>query len=278
MRDLRNIWQHLQGHEVTPPDEVYFRLLQLLENEKKNNDIKIREVLKGLNEYEIQSPISAETIIKNIAINSSQIKTGGFANIIKRHRYRLIAASLLLASAIWGVSKLTSFSKNKPLVVKAIDVPIPKINDTTNLTRTNLASDSVRVHHTTKSLLKNSGIHARPFEQMRIGGQWISLTDNDILVTFTRFEYNNVPEIIAKGNDKDISIHLDKYSNIVITKTMSGMLKEMYQVKANGNPTRRARKSRERLENWKKTDESFFDGSKGKNPLDPIDMAEFIFK
>lgn len=278
MRDLRNIWQHLQDHEVTPPDEVYFRLLELLENENKNNDIKISEALKGLNEYEIQPPISAETIIKNITGNSSPRKTRGFANIIKRHRYRLIAASLLLASAIWGISKLTSFSKSKPLAAKTNNVPIPEINDTVTLTRSNLTTDSTKFHNTTKSLLKNSGIHSRPFEQMRINGQWISLTDNDILVTFTRFEYNNVPEIIATTKDKDILIHLDKYSNIVITKTMSGMLKEMYQVKANGNPTRRARKSREKLENWKKTDESFFDGPKGKNPLDPIDMAEFVFK
>lgn len=280
MKDLRNIWQRLQDHEVTPPGEVYFRLLQLLENENKNDDIKISNALRNLNEYEVQPPVPAQAIIKRITLNSSKQKTGNFTNIIKLHRYKLIAASLLLASAAWGIFQTINVSTDRPLAVKVNNTAIPGINDTSVSMQGHQASDSSTSNDPADhpGPLKSTGVHSQPFKQMRINGQWISLTDNDIFVTFTSFEYNNVPGILATGNDKDIPVHLDKYSNIVITKNMSGMLKEMYQVKTNGNPTRKARKAREKLEKWKKADESFFDKSKGRNPLDPIDMAEFIFK
>jgi len=46
--------------------------------------------------------------------------------------------------------------------------------------------------------------------------------------------------------------------------------------KSNGTPTRKARKSREKLDKWKKTDEANLISPYKKNPLDPIDLASLF--
>jgi hypothetical protein len=83
---------------------------------------------------------------------------------------------------------------------------------------------------------------------------------------------------VGKVDDKDMKVHLDQYTNIVISKQVIAMIKEMYQVRSNGKPTRRARKMKERLEDWKKADEKHFDSTAFFNAADPFDLAEFILK
>ena len=59
---------------------------------------------------------------------------------------------------------------------------------------------------------------------------------------------------------------------------MLEMMKQMYQVLPNGKPARKARKAKRRLESWKEKDQKRFDRDAGANPLDPVDLGDFIFK
>ncbi len=117
------------------------------------------------------------------------------------------------------------------------------------------------------------------FRSHRVGaeGKEFTLVDDDLLVTLTGFHYDAIPGFITR-EDKDITIKVDEYASISISPEMHKMMKRMYCYRSPGLPTRKARKERERLEGWKKADEAFFDGQTGKNPLDPADLAEFLFK
>ena len=52
----------------------------------------------------------------------------------------------------------------------------------------------------------------------------------------------------------------------------------MYEVNDKGKPTKKAKKLKHKLAKWKKKDESYFDRNPQKNPLDIIDLTEFILK
>lgn len=104
------------------------------------------------------------------------------------------------------------------------------------------------------------------------------LVDNDLLVTLTSFKYPEVAEHVGKADDQAMTVHLDQYTNIVISKQVVAMIKEMYQTRSNGKPTRKARKMKDRLEDWKKADEKHFDSTAFFNAADPIDLGDFILK
>ena len=111
-----------------------------------------------------------------------------------------------------------------------------------------------------------------------IEGQHLPVTDNDLLASFTSFTWPDLPDYLTRSSDKPLKIHVDQYTSIFISKNMQDMMKEMYGVNSNGKPDRKARKAREKLDKWKKSDQRRFDDNNEANPLDPVDLAEFIFK
>ncbi|HVW59473.1 MAG TPA: hypothetical protein VHC48_05545, partial [Puia sp.] len=110
-----------------------------------------------------------------------------------------------------------------------------------------------------------------------IEGQTLSATDNDLLVTFTSFAYQDVPAYLTRSIDKPLKINIDQYTHLYVSKNMLSMMKQTYEVLPNGKPARKARRMKRRLDNWKEKDQKRFDKGKS-NPLDPMDLAEFIFR
>jgi hypothetical protein len=111
-------------------------------------------------------------------------------------------------------------------------------------------------------------------------GRGLQLVENDFIVTFASYQYEALPAFLAEEEDveSELLVRLDQYSYFTISENMLSSLRKMYQQRKRGTPTRRARKEREKLEQWKSADEVRFDLKQANNPLDPIDMAEFIFK
>lgn len=73
-------------------------------------------------------------------------------------------------------------------------------------------------------------------------------------------------------------LYLNRFSYVNISDKMREFLETMYKTKHNKKPTRKAKKARQKLEKWKQADENYFDNGSGKNPLDIIDLSEFILK
>jgi hypothetical protein len=112
--------------------------------------------------------------------------------------------------------------------------------------------------------------------ELLINGSKFTIVDNDYLATFASFNESNLPEFLKVDKPVATQITIDDYASITITEGMGAMMKKMYKTKKSGKPTRRARKQKEKLEKWKKADADFFNPNANLNPLDPIDLGNFI--
>lgn len=122
------------------------------------------------------------------------------------------------------------------------------------------------------------GAITAPVARLSIEGHPLNLVDNDLLLTFTSYRYPQIAGYISPDADKDLRIHIDQYTNITLSPVMAGFIKDLYGTRNNGKPTRKARKTKERLEKWQATDQKRFDSSRLSNPLDPFDLADFLFR
>lgn len=113
---------------------------------------------------------------------------------------------------------------------------------------------------------------------MAVGGEEYPLTDNSLLATFTNYHYPQLRNFLTENKkEQSRKIRLDQYTNISLSGLMVAALKDLYDLRPDGSPTRKAKKTRQRLEKWNEEDKSQFDLRYNSNPLDPIDLAEFLF-
>ena len=109
-----------------------------------------------------------------------------------------------------------------------------------------------------------------------VNGIELKFVDNDFFATFASFNtvttdfLNNIPE------GKDQTVRLNNYSSIVITAKMQAMMKKMYKTKRNGKIPNSAKKLQKKLLDWKQSDNKYFDSNNKNNPLDPIDLFDFL--
>jgi hypothetical protein len=101
-----------------------------------------------------------------------------------------------------------------------------------------------------------------------VEGHTYSLVDNDLLLTLTNFNYPLAHHV---------SVPQGLYSGLAISDQAAAMINAAQETRSNGKPTRKARKMKKRLEDWKKADEKRFDKD-GSNVMDPFDLGTFIFK
>jgi hypothetical protein len=101
-----------------------------------------------------------------------------------------------------------------------------------------------------------------------VEGHTYPLADNDLLLTLVNFNYplaHHAP--VPQG----------LYSGLAISEQAEAMINVAQETRSNGKPTRKARRMKKRLEDWKKADEKRFD-KEGSNVMDPFDLGTFIFK
>jgi hypothetical protein len=113
--------------------------------------------------------------------------------------------------------------------------------------------------------------------EMNIGGSKMPIIDNDYLASFAALNETNLPPFLQVEKPVATTITIDDYTYITISEGMGAMMKKMYKTRKSGKPTRRARKTKEKLEKWRKADADYFNQNSTMNPLDPIDLGNFIF-
>lgn len=114
---------------------------------------------------------------------------------------------------------------------------------------------------------------------LTLDGDRFALADNSPLMTFTSYRYPTLGKDIDNDakNETALRIHLDQYTDITLSPAMTATLRELYDTRSNGSLSRKARKTRQRLEKWNAEDKKEFDPHSIANPLDAVDLAEFIF-
>ena len=282
MDNRPDIWRRLQDHEITPPQELSDRVF----HDFRTTENGLRS-LERLQQYITQPPAFMQVAIRNSTIGSGSRRNGWFPPF--RFFYGAVAACLVIVAGIVFYLAGVSPQKRTKDVARKITTPVsvlPAQQDTTApqsiagdssgvaTAVTGDATDSTAAGSTTTNIT----VTANRSQTIYIDHRSFPLVDNDLLVTFTSFRYPEIADHVGKAEDKDMKVHLDQYTNIVISKQVVAMIKEMYQTRSNGKPTRRARKMKDKLEDWKKADEKHFDSTAFFNAADPVDLAEFIFK
>jgi hypothetical protein len=263
-----NIWRNLQDYELNPPPEALSRLQELLKAEQERDAATGQGLLEGLGHYQVQPPERVRASIEKII----------FRKPISFYAWRAAAACILLAIAGWGIYRFSAPRQPLPVAANKTTAPAPANNNAAVAPPALPVIDS-NTHAVTKADTAAAPNNTyTPYHSLRIEGQSFALANNDLIATFTSFQYNSIPGFLTNPIDREVKVNLDRYTNLVISRPMAQLLKSMYQLKSNGDPTRRARKRRERLEKWKKADEQYFDQSPKNNPLDPVDLAEILFK
>jgi hypothetical protein len=283
MDNRPDIWRRLQDHETTPPQELSERVLYAIRTTPENG---LRS-LERLQQYITPPPAFMQAAIRNSTIGSGPRRNGWSPPF--RFFYGAVAACLaIVAGLVFYLAEVSPQKQTKDVARKTTTPAsvLPAQQDTT--APQSVAGDSSGVatavtgdatdSTTGGSTANNITIRANRPQAWYIDHRSFPLVDNDLLVTFTSFRYPEIADHVGKANDQAMRVHLDQFTNIVISKQVVAMIKEMYQTRSNGKPTRRARRMKDRLEDWKKADEKHFDSTAFFNAADPIDLAEFIFK
>jgi hypothetical protein len=264
-----DIWRHLQDHQTPPPQEVFDRLQRTLDQPDSDG----RSGLGRLQDHAVSPPAFLS------------IKVSKAAMAPKKNLLRLIlpyaaAACLLLVVAVIVIDR--SASRPKPGPAFAHGVPAKTNNPIQKDTASNETAAALPGSATDSSVkVAATGQDLSPL--LTIDGDRFALVDNNPLLTFTSFKYPALTSYVDKNTTGKLKIRLDQYTNIVLSPAMTSMIKDLYGTRSTGKPTRRARRTKERLEKWKTADEEYFDGKAlpgaigSPNPLDPIDLAEFLF-
>ena len=285
MDNRPDIWRRLRDHKTPPPPEVLDRLQHALSASEEDAP----GGLERLRQHIVHPPFAAQSSIikrtsgtRSRSVRPSRLFYGAAAACI------FLVAGLALYKTLFSHKPMSSAMVKTIIVHPAVPLSGVRPADTapgrgnvlpgdTAGAATALvvdATDSMR-----SSLTASAGISKRDrLFNMFINNHPLPLVDNDLLVTLTSFKYPEVADYINRGEDKTLKVHLDQYTNIVISKQAAGMIKEMYEKRSNGKPTRKARKMKDRLDGWKRADEKRFDSAVPFNPADPVDLAEFIFR
>lgn len=297
MTNRPDIWKRLQEYEISPPREIWAYLLELIHAVDRRGGPEIKTELEGLGQHEIQPPsflrraieksIAAESASTLRPANPSALRSANAAarpgkRSLSFYMYRSVAACLVLVIAGITLYKLRtpgniSPGRDKKAMAAAPIRPAAPVAQPDSLSEKEDSADLALATATDSNALvrEEKGSLTLSFS---VEGRHLTLVDNDLLTTFASFTYTRLPEYISRSNERSVKVHVDQYTNIYVSKNILDMMKEMYEVKSNGKPTRKARKSRDRLAGWKKADVKRFDLSSSFNPLDPIDLGGFIFK
>jgi len=180
---------------------------------------------------------------------------GLIQNKIKGKRLRLwmligVAAMVLAVAAVSMLYRPTHTVKRIAVAPAAVRPSIPPP-----------ASDTVVA-------VKQKPVTVDERPTVYVEGHSYSLVDNDLLLTLTNFNYPLAHRV---------SVPQGLYSGLAISDQAAAMIDAAQETRPNGKPTRKARKMKRRLDDWKKADEKRFD-KEGSNVLDPFDLGAFIFK
>jgi hypothetical protein len=276
---LDNILQQLKDHPVPPPADIADAIHKNIAAEKK--EAEENAPLESIGQLRDSSIAPPAFLLDNIV--AAKPKTNS-AKVIPFRKYFTAAAAVLLV--IVAIALLTRLSGKKEATQKELvhqstgSQPVytaPLKKDPVGFTVIEKNVDEVdkipsqnnkkSVHHRVHKISGTATIDDADF----------AIRENDLLYSFTSFNYNNLPAFITNENTEAVKVRIDRSASITLSEGMVGMMKRMYQQKRNGKPTAKARREKRKLQRWKNADAKFFDKNVEKNPMDPLDLAEFIF-
>ncbi|MGC4038739.1 MAG: hypothetical protein QM764_22440 [Chitinophagaceae bacterium] len=266
----------LQELEIAPPSFLYSSVeKRVLENIH----------LSFLQHLETTPPATAyAAIIEKIAEPIRQQENSAFTGAHKMFRYQAAAVLFLIAVAGFLIyQSLHTAPKSSNGIADKKSIPVNNAVDSMIKTTSLPGNSNNEAIAFTKPKKKKKKPGVAESEQpveltMSIDDYKFPVVDNDLLFTFSSFTYTALPSFVTDEEKKEFSIRIDQYTAINVSEAMTKMIRRMNLYRNNGKLTNKAKRSRATQEKWKKADADQFDNSLIKNPLDAMDLAEFIFK
>ena len=288
MEDNANILKELQHLEVQPPEGLYSAIWNAVSGESNpdtysripdlanttpetkiiNLDIPVQ--FSQLKDYvaEDDQPPTFEEVFQ-AKINAIKINEPARS----KHNWRKIAAIFILVLTAGIALIVYNDKRNKHndslasnLIGKTSIADSAGLNDHGK----NNANDKKKVNREDIELITKASTHISKHVST-------AFADADFIYMLTSFNPETAELFMQDIASKSV-IHLNRFSYVNISDKMREFLETMYKTKNNKKPTRKAKKARQKLEKWKQSDETYFDNGSGKNPLDIIDLSEFILK
>ena len=281
---FRKVFAPLAGHSISPKNDLFDEKIapEILLTDKN------RGALKSLRDHRVAPPLQFEQILAAAKKNSQSAKVFKLGDYSKR--IAAAVAVIILGAASYFIYQNTQHNKvlngTENTVALNNKNAINKPADT--LTATQLPSNALTGNKpavASNSLPHNSRKHgselSTPFypgtgARIGIDGTQFAVKDNDYLGTFASFTEASMPPFLRADKPVATNVTVDKYTSITISEGMAAILKKTYKTRKNGKPTRRAKKQREKIEKWKKADADYFNQNSTNNPLDPMDLGDFI--
>ncbi len=299
--------QSLSNHTVQPPiDTVSFG--EIMSRIKDTDDLNILKLLK---KYEVDAPFTFSAMMEKIRAimgatnNVVPLRTSKVFSISTNLKKLIaVAAVFLLCFSSYFIYKNTNTPQdnNLPSLASTTTATIPSLpllnNNVQKAVDSNIILPTPTIvavfnNKNNTSIYKNKGgfrkenkqrtVVAIPMQgkpvatDMNIAGIKFPIVDNDYLASFAALNENNLPAFLRVEKPIATTVTIDDYTYITISEGMGAMMKKMYKTRKSGKPTRRARKAKEKLENWRRADAEYFNQNSTSNPLDPLDLGNFIF-
>gem|GEM_PF-453176 len=274
MEERTDSWHHLQDHSTPPPREVFENLRELLDSAAlanaaaTNPTAETAPAFLRLADHSIPPPAHLRSAIMDAVIPAANGRS-------KKWLPYAAAAACVLLLAI-GFIRYKNVRGNKPGVAQNRAYLPPVV------TPSALSSGSLPATASATSVVKDS-VRTAPIRlspaTLTLDGDRFALADNSPLMTFTSYRYPNLVKDIDNDtkNETALRIHLDQYTDITLSPAMTAALHDLYDTRKDGSLSSKARKTRERLEKWNAEDKKEFDPHNSANPLDAVDLAEFLF-
>src|SRR6185437_3121233 len=261
-------WHHLRDHSTPPPREVFENLRELLDPAASATGPTAdpAPAFVRLADHSIPPPAHLRSAIMDSVIPAANTRSK------KWLPYAAAAASVLLLAI--GFIRYKNVRGNKPGIAQnqahLPPVVTPSAPSSGSLPPTASAPD--------KDSVRGVPIQLSP-ASLTLDGDRFGLADNSPLMTFTSYRYPTLSKDLDNDakNETALRIHLDQYTDITLSPAMTAALRDLYDTRKDGSLSRKARKTRERLEKWDAEDKKEFDPHNAANPLDAVDLAEFLF-
>lgn len=255
MEKRTDSWHHLQDHATPPPAEVFDKLRQLLDPAPGE--------MRRLGEHSIPPPPHLRAIITGPRRSRPFLQ------------YAAAAACILFCTI--GVLFYRATRRHDASVTQNKPNPIPAITATDTLSDSVTAASPKALAGNIPDSANTQAIALSPIA-LTVDGERFTLTDNSPLATFTSYNYPALGKHVNhRKNETTLHIHLDQYTNIALSPVMTATLRDLYDTRPDGTPSRKAKKTRDKLGKWDTEDKKEFDLHYMSNPLDPMDLAEFLF-
>jgi len=275
---LKTILQQLKAHSIQPPEVLFNSIAKktagISPKVISDDETEIKQ-FEQLRQNDIQPPAFISDRIFE-TIGEQQQSRATTTRLFRLYAYRA-AATVVVLAGIWGIYKSlnhNSSSAEKKLATEIVHQGTRAVVDSVDKKPTEKDLSIVALHPAHK---KKSSPDASPTITATGEGYNFAIKDNDLLGSFASFDYKNLPDFVTSDETTAVKINVDRSTAITVSEGMVAMLKRMYKTKRNGKPTWKAKRERKKIQRWKKADAKFFDKNPEKNPMDPLDLAEFIF-